>query len=171
MQVFVLLFVFLLNHSYSFRAVPCSLRLKRASMQASSLLNAADSNDSRLSGNLDSLIRWIEDHGGRFDASMVQSNSSWSLAASHETSPGTTLLSIPKKLCLHAHPPAMPLPYPVQTKDLINAIGPQHWRARLAIALLCERCNPHSFFLPYLNNLPQEIRGVPLFFSPTEFRY
>eukprot|EP00981_Chlorochromonas_danica_P000953 scaffold229_cov155-Ochromonas_danica.AAC.1 len=64
----------------------------------------------------------------------------------------------------------MPLSYPVQTRDLINAIGPQHWRARLAIALLCERCNPHSFFLPYLNNLPQEIRGVPLFFSPTEFR-
>lgn len=40
----------------------------------------------------------------------------------------------------------------------------------LAFHLLCERCNPNSFWLPYIQTLPNEY-NTPLYFEEDEVQY
>ena len=127
----------------------------------------------RLYRDIDGLIEWIEkdENNGVFDAAISEHPSKgWTLVALEPVKPKTTLLQIPKKLCIFSDPDIMNMPLLDNTKVLMKSLSDVHWRARLAIALLSERVKPESFFAPYLKNLPFEFWGMPVFFSASEFR-
>ena len=128
----------------------------------------------RLYPDVNGLIDWIEsdENNGIFDASIVENQGArgWNIVALESVKVNTTLIRVPKKLCIYADPDLMSSPLQENTVELMESMSEQHWRARLAIALLSERVKRDSFFSPYLKNLPFEFWGMPVFFSASEFQ-
>ena len=124
----------------------------------------------RLHENIDEYLEWIESNGGTFLAKIVQQKDGWSLSTTQKIPQSTEIIKIPKNLCIYADPAEMMKPLLSNTEELMNALDISQWRARLAIALISERVKPNSFFKPYIQNLPFEFWGVPVFFSPDEFK-
>ena len=123
----------------------------------------------RLHADLGSMVRWIERSGGKVDATVHEEFEGWTLHANRKLAAGTTLMSIPKALCIFSDPELMENPLLENAQILINSLDKKHWRARLAIALLSERVRPNSFFRAFLRNLPFEFWGMPVFFSTSDF--
>ena len=127
----------------------------------------------RLHPDVNGLVEWIEndDNKGIFDAAINENSGSkgWTLVALEPVKPNTILIRIPKKLCIFSEPELQISPLLDNTKQLMNSMSGTQWRSRLAIALLSERVKPHSFFSPYLRNLPFEF-CMPVFFNSSEFR-
>mmetsp|Transcript_526 Transcript_526/g.720 ORF Transcript_526/g.720 Transcript_526/m.720 type:complete len:918 (+) Transcript_526:20-2773(+) len=151
----------------------CTQREQKTCIKGS-FYDEEDGSVPRLHPDVGSYISWVvDDHGGIFNAEIVQSKEGWNLATTDsEIIPkDTTLVRIPKKLCIFSDPSLMTETQLLDsTKQLMQSLHPSHWRARLAIALLSERVKPQSFFHPYLRNLPFEFWGMPVFFSSTEFK-
>lgn len=126
----------------------------------------------RLSEDINSLLSWISNENGFIGAAINKTEEGWSLITKTDTPAGTTLLSIPKKLCLFSNPygsGAVKMPLLNNTLKLISSLDESQWRIRLAVAMLSERVRPNSFYRSYLRNLPFEFWGVPMFFNSTVF--
>ena len=127
----------------------------------------------RLHPNSKSLMKWVVRHGGIFNATIKEANDGWRLNSDFNNpliERGEVLLRIPKTLCIHSDPSSMARDDLLKNaKALMNSLSPDHWRARLAIALLSERVRSKSNYRSYLRNLPFEFWGMPMFFSTSEF--
>jgi hypothetical protein len=125
----------------------------------------------RLHVDVSSLLSWVERSGGRFHAVVDRhvGPEGWGLSAKGAAGAGETLVTVPKACCIFANPAYMTTPLLDTTQQLMTALGPAQWRARLAIALLSERVRAGSQFRAYLRNLPFEFWGVPMFYSSDEF--
>jgi len=124
----------------------------------------------RLFADLGSMVRWIERSEGMVDTEVREGGEGWTLHANRFVAKGTTLMSIPKSLCIFSDPQVMvENPLLDNARLLMQSLDRKHWRARLAVALLSERVRPSSFFRSYLRNLPFEFWGMPVFFSADEF--
>eukprot|EP01038_Epipyxis_sp_PR26KG_P005552 gene5552-7673_t len=124
----------------------------------------------RLDSNVPALISWIKAAGGIFNAKIKESREGWTLYSNEKLNANDIVLSIPKKLCIYSDPSKMKKPYHIYTEQLMNSLSEDQWRTRLAIGLLSERVTKNSFFIPYLQNLPFELWGMPVFFSSSEFK-
>ena len=137
----------------------------------------------RLDENIPALYHWIQKEGGSIQDGVHVNKTidGWTLVSKSEVGiekVGTTLISIPRHLCIYSSPPPSARKSDSEsesrallhaTTELMNSIQPSQWRARLAIALLSERVRRNSFYYPYLANLPFEFWGFPMFFNTTEF--
>ena len=124
----------------------------------------------RLNSDPNSLIEWIKSNGGKFEVDIIQSTNGWSLHTNKSYKKNDIIISIPKKLCLYSNPNKMLTKILPQTANLMNTLKPTQWRARLAILLLSERVRTNSFYQTYIDNLPFEFWGVPLFYNANEFK-
>jgi hypothetical protein len=136
--------------------------------------NADDFIIPRLHSDEDKLYKWIEENDGFFNADITQHSEGWSLKSRHEILKGEEIIRIPTNLCISSTPSDMNSlfqPLLESAKQLMESLSETQWRARLAIALLSERVRPDSFFTPYLQNLPFEYWGMPIFTSASELKY
>lgn len=125
----------------------------------------------RLNADIPRLYDWITHNNGEMKTKIIVSTAGWSLSTDSEVKTNEILARIPKTLCITADPATTPK-LSENAMNLMQSLDPTSWRARLAIALLSERSQASkSIFEPFIHNLPQEFRGMPLFFDRTEATY
>eukprot|EP01031_Cornospumella_fuschlensis_P033817 gene33817-40918_t len=124
----------------------------------------------RLDPDPDLLINWIQAHSGQFDLDILQEKDGWSLITKTAAEKDAVLATVPKKLCIFSKPELMESPLTTNAVTLMDSLGTEHWRTRLAVGLLSERVRSDSFFRPYLANLPFAFPGLPCFYDAQEFR-
>ncbi|RYG61827.1 hypothetical protein EON64_18315, partial [archaeon] len=93
----------------------------------------------RLDPDPDMLVNWIRTHGGQLDLEILQEKEGWSLITKSAVQKDTVLATVPKRLCIFSQPEQMKSPLLPSAVFLMNNLDAQHWRTRLAIALLSER--------------------------------
>lgn len=170
----VLLLLSTFGGNVSFRLPQRQLILSplKASLSDEGRFKSVNSNQiPRLDTDLFGLISFIEKSGGSFEPRVVEYAEGWALSSRRNVIKGEVLLSIPKSICIRSDPSASDLSLQISAKNLMDLFDKKQWRARLAIALLSERVKPNSLFRAYIQNLPFEYWGMPMFFSTSEFRY
>lgn len=149
----------------------------------------------RLSPDKIGLIRWIEDSGGSFQVNIENNKltGGWSLCSSCDVKRGEIIASVPKSICIFSN---VEQQRQFSDTNVVTASGSKtsivnnnlkchlldstqslmmslnnekQWRTRLAIALLSERFRSNSVYKMYIQNLPCEIRGLPIFYTSEEF--
>ena len=159
---------------YFANAMRCTKEQLRSTVSTQSQDIAETSSIPRLLPNSQNLIEWVEKFGGEFKADIALDKEGWSLASQTFVPANTPLIKIPKKLCISSDVDAEPgggSPLLSCTVKLMDSFDQSLWRARLGIALLSERARPHSFYAPYLHNLPVDFPSVPLYYTEHELWY
>jgi len=126
----------------------------------------------RIDENREELLAWVRDGGGEASVDINSSLEGWSISSPRNASASSTFLKIPKALCIYSDPAKMTAGILSDNGGaLMSSLHPSLWRVRLAVALISERAKAsESHFRPYIENMPLEHWGHPLFYTPDEFR-
>jgi hypothetical protein len=128
----------------------------------------------RLRADKNGLIQWIDRNGGFISVNIDEDEKygGWKLTTGKNMRKNDVIAFLPNQLCLGSNPNDDIYSQNLQdnAKIIMNSVDRLQWRTRLAVALLSERVNEESYFRSYIENLPYEFRGFPIFFSANEFR-
>ncbi|XP_044291795.1 actin-histidine N-methyltransferase isoform X2 [Varanus komodoensis] len=115
------------------------------------------------------LIKWARDNGASTEGFEVDNfgEEGFGLRATREIKAEELFLWVPRKLLMTVESAKNSVLGSLYSQDrILQAMG----NITLAFHLLCERCNPSSFWLPYIQTLPSEY-NTPLYFEEEEVQY
>eukprot|EP00892_Ulva_mutabilis_P009932 jgi/Ulvmu1/7310/UM035_0099.1 len=112
----------------------------------------------------DDLVAWVRRNGGKVAEGVDITSTATAglgLKTTKPCTPGEALIWLPRSCQLTYGPDTSPA-----LSAMIEKIPPSFWGLRLAMKVLEERSKIDSHFLPYIQNLPAVVNGLPMFFSP-----
>nr|XP_020668561.1 histone-lysine N-methyltransferase setd3 isoform X2 [Pogona vitticeps] len=115
------------------------------------------------------LIKWARENGASTEGFEVANfgEEGFGLKATREIKAEELFLWVPRKLLMTVESAKNSILGSLYSQDrILQAMG----NITLAFHLLCERCNPNSFWLPYIQTLPNEY-NTPLYFEEDEVQY
>ncbi|XP_060118885.1 actin-histidine N-methyltransferase [Heteronotia binoei] len=115
------------------------------------------------------LIKWAGENGASTEGFEVAnfSEEGFGLKATREIKAEELFLWVPRKLLMTVESAKNSVLGSLYSQDrILQAMG----NITLAFHLLCERYNPNSFWLPYIQTLPSEY-NTPLYFEEDEVQY
>ncbi|XP_062824525.1 actin-histidine N-methyltransferase [Anolis carolinensis] len=115
------------------------------------------------------LIKWARENGAYTEGFEVANfgDEGFGLRATREIKGEELFLWVPRKMLMTVESAKNSVLGSLYSQDrILQAMG----NITLAFHLLCERCNPSSFWLPYIQTLPSEY-NTPLYFEEEEVQY
>ncbi|XP_062483862.1 actin-histidine N-methyltransferase isoform X2 [Pezoporus occidentalis] len=115
------------------------------------------------------LIKWATENGASTEGFEIANfeEEGFGLKATREIKAEELFLWVPRKLLMTVESAKNSVLGSLYSQDrILQAMG----NITLAFHLLCERANPNSFWLPYIQTLPSEY-DTPLYFEEDEVQY
>ncbi|XP_052549319.1 actin-histidine N-methyltransferase isoform X1 [Tympanuchus pallidicinctus] len=115
------------------------------------------------------LIKWATENGASTEGFEIANfeEEGFGLKATREIKAEELFLWVPRKLLMTVESAKNSVLGSLYSQDrILQAMG----NITLAFHLLCERANPNSFWLPYIQTLPNEY-DTPLYFEEDEVQY
>ncbi|XP_065605934.1 actin-histidine N-methyltransferase isoform X1 [Cyrtonyx montezumae] len=115
------------------------------------------------------LIKWATENGASTEGFEIANfeEEGFGLKATREIKAEELFLWVPRKLLMTVESAKSSVLGSLYSQDrILQAMG----NITLAFHLLCERANPNSFWLPYIQTLPNEY-DTPLYFEEDEVQY
>ncbi|NWV10997.1 SETD3 methyltransferase, partial [Ptilonorhynchus violaceus] len=115
------------------------------------------------------LIKWATENGASTEGFEIANfeEEGFGLKATREIKAEELFLWVPRKLLMTVESAKSSVLGSLYSQDrILQAMG----NITLAFHLLCERANPNSFWLPYIQTLPSEY-DTPLYFEEDEVQY
>ncbi|NXG07241.1 SETD3 methyltransferase, partial [Sakesphorus luctuosus] len=115
------------------------------------------------------LIKWATENGASTEGFEISNfeEEGFGLKATREIKAEELFLWVPRKLLMTVESAKNSVLGSLYSQDrILQAMG----NITLAFHLLCERANPNSFWLPYIQTLPSEY-DTPLYFEEDEVQY
>ena len=140
---------------------------------SSNYLKNYKNNNLKLNNNKksnDDLINWFESYVGKINFDMQQSIEDQTLFTTSHINKNSTLIEVPKNLCIYSNPDDMSVPIAERNIEIfLKSLDENQWRTRLAILFLSADFKKFETYFWYLHNL--KFHGIPISFDNVDLRF